>query len=480
MKTCAACKTPVDDESLFCSCCGADQRTEGGGQKSEDRRQTAEDSNLASRISPPESRPAPSDDLDTDMEVPSVSSIIQPAAVRAAVASMPGPLSECEDLDLYYDSSRIFMEGMILPFAFRLVPQADGLSDLSIEIRTQSGLNERKRVLRVLRSGVEREISVDMRMPEGCSGMMTFDFIVRYRMGRGEQMFMISRTHEVHPQRNARKVFENFRIEINQGHAGDINQNFQGLEKLMQNEDRGKIFSRMNIPPRWEKLALEECAGCGSDCTVRLPPCPAPARLDRLTLQIDGWKIHLLGGTRIQMGRDRTCDLVTRVFDASGAMPREPNLAISRRQCGLVYQDGQVLVVNGDLSAVPGGKAVYLNGHPVEKQEPLTDEFLLTFGSPQPERGVFGFKGRKVNLSDGTAGVILMRTDGLKEIFIPVYERVRLGLADPRWGELCVCRQDGGFALSAGPGFCAWLQPGSSQTTSAGSVRVLPYSQEGL
>jgi hypothetical protein len=472
MKTCATCKTPLDDEALFCSACGADVRGQESGAEAIPSPE--------SRIPHLESRTPSSDDLDTDIEMPSVSSIIQPATVRAAVASMPGPLSECGDLELYYDASRIFMEGLILPFAFRLAPQCDGLTDLSLEIRTQSGLNESKRVLRVLRPGVEREISVDMRMPEGCSGMMTFDFILRYRQGRADRMFMISRTHEVHPQRNARKVFENFRIEINQGHAGDINQNFQGLEKLMQNEDWEKVFSKMNIPPRWEKLALEECADCESSCTVRLPLCPASARLERLTLQIDGWKVHLLSGERIQLGRDRTCDLVTRVFDVSGAMPREANLAISRRQCGLVNPDGQVQVVNGDLSAAPGGKAVYLNGHPVETQESLTDEFLLTFGGPQPEPGLFGFKGRKVNLSDGTAGVILMRTDSVKEIFVPVYERVRLGLADPRWGELCVCRQDGGFALSAGPGFCTWLQPGASHTTAAGPVRVLPYSQEGL
>lgn len=467
METCSQCGIPIEKDAVFCFSCGADVREEVSGFGLQPP-------------APEASTGLEEDDLDTDVEIPSVRTLSRPEAARAAVESMPGPLSECDDLELHYDAARIFMEGMTLPFAFRLVPQCSGISDLSLEIHTQHGLNARKRLLRVLRSGVERAVAVDVPIKKGCIGIMTFDFILRYRAEGISRMFMVSRTHEVHPERNARKVFENFRIEINQGHAGDINQNFQGLENLLRNEDWGKVFSQLQIEPRWEKLALEECEDCGGDCTDHLPPPPDSARVDRLTLTLCGWKIHLLSGDRLQLGRSRECDLVTRVFDASGTMPREDNLRISKRHCGLVARDGAILVVNGDLNANPGGKAVYLNGRPVEEQEPLTDEFLLTFANPEPTQGVFGFKGRKINLPDSTAGVALMRTDSVKEIFVVVYERVRLGLADPRWGDLCVCRKDGAFGIRDGDGGCRWLTLGSREFADSKLIEIKPFGQWGL
>jgi|GEM_PF-6642967 len=394
---------------------------------------------------------------------------------------LPRPVSECPDLDIYYDASRFFVEGMVMPFTFRITPRGDGVSALALEINTQSGVNERKQLQQVLRGGLERTVAVDVRIHDG-SGMMTFDVAVSYRKDGAPRRFMVSRTHEVHPRHEARKLFENFRIEINQGHAGDINQNFQGLEKLMQKEDWGQVFSELKIPARWEPLALEECQDCGGECIDRLPTPPEAARQTRLTLTAAGFRIHLLSGDRIQMGRDRACDLVTRLIDLSGCMPKEANLTISRRHAGLVHANGQVCVVRGDLTGLSesSGSKLYLNGLPVDNQEPLPDEFVLTLAHPQSGTGVFGLKGRKVNTPDGPAGVILLRTDAVREIFVVIYSRVKLGFADARFGDLCVCRQKNGFALSGSPGICAWLQPGASHNTSIGSVKVQAFSQEGL
>jgi len=181
MKPCSTCETRLGAEDLFCPKCGMEQPSSP----------KASPSHGEPAVSNPQPASEPITEIETEHQPPVAEP--EPATKPVSTSSFPAVASECSDLIVQYDASRVFLEEMTMPFRFMLIPQADDLSKLSIEVCTQCGIRAKKRVMRTLREGVPRELSLDLRIPEGRSGLLTFDVSVRYRRGGKTHLFESSR-----------------------------------------------------------------------------------------------------------------------------------------------------------------------------------------------------------------------------------------------------------------------------------------------
>lgn len=495
MKECIQCGTPMDEGEMFCPQCGTKQ-TESAirdtgcemrdGQGSGVRDQASEISDHDSRSEYPEVRSSPTPI--TDNPKPITESLFAPDTRHSPLATP----SECEDLTIYFNTARVLMEDASFPFEFRVLPKHDGLDHLKITVSSQQGTRSAGSLRRSLKIGKERDLSVDVPIPAGRRGMLTFDIAVEYRKDGQLCRYECIWRSEVYPREA--QCIQNLVIDIKQtqGHAGDIgNVNMSGIEQLAQNGNWREVLSELSkILPKWKELALEECGNfnsvCSFDCRGLLADPPSEAKQQKLTLETGGKKIHLISGDRIQLGRSREADLVTRIFDEVGNMPREENLYVSKAHCGLVRSGSSVKLQDGSLATGETKGKTWLNGTPVRggQELPSGTGFVISFGQPAAMGRVFTLKGRLLlkRRSDGSSeptGVLLERSDHVQECWLIVYDRVALKCLGSDWDGWCVARHKDGFCFGRETA-CKWLIPGSREFADARMVEVREFKQFGL
>lgn len=483
MIECKQCSWELEEDEAFCPECGTSQK--GQGAASGDPNYAAEMPDLDVTYSAMET-----------VDIAPIQVESMQALNRADSGTFPPETvvaSECEDFTIFYNSARVLMEDASLPFEFRIQPKRAGLDHLRITISNQQGMKFEGTCRRSLKAGKERNVSVDVRVPAGQRGLLTFDISVEYRNQGAACHYESLWRSEVYP-REAQSI-QNLVIDITQtqGHAGDIGGvNMSGIEKLAESGNWRAVLSELSkIPPRWKNLVLEECSGFtgfgGSfDFRSLLSDCPPEARLQKLTLEVGGQKIHLISGDRIQMGRARESDIVSRIFDDAGKVLWEENLYISKFHCGFVKSGNSIRVQDGSLVTGEVKNKTWLNGVRLKQslEIPAGTDFQLSFGQPGAMTRILSFKGRLIfSRSDNgisePSGILLQRNDRVAECYLIVYDRIPLKCLGAEWGSWNVAHYKEGFCLGNEQSG-RWLLPASREFADSHLVDVKPFSQYGL
>jgi hypothetical protein len=263
MKLCSGCKTPMSADDKFCPTCGADAGLSAAafakeeGQPSSPKASPNQGESAVSAegsAAPQEDRSPRTDDGASRISHPE-SCISHPASRIPDIPSTVASEAEAGDLLVQYNAALVFIEGMSRPFEFRVKPLCSGLSDLVIHVNnTPCKVSGRKIAGQALRSGAEFPVAVDLNIPSGCSGLLTFELLVTCRKDGNFQWFTASRTCDVHPSINDPQQF-NTNVHVETQHASEVH--MSGLGDLAKIKDRETKFRElMKQPPRWEVLDL--------------------------------------------------------------------------------------------------------------------------------------------------------------------------------------------------------------------------------
>ena len=424
--------------------------------------------------------------------------------------------TDCEDLRVFFNAARAFVEGLIVPFDFRITPLNPDVTDLFLEIRHGDNLIARDEPDEFPRVGREMRFHLAFNAPTGLRGEVPFKIYVGYRRDENEHTYVAKRVHTVfRAKEKARDVIQNLKIVMHNSttarNASDpsVRQQINGLDEFCPRpDDPAEDFKFVKLPPFWEPLELRKCRfkpissrALGRVLHQRTPPVPATCA--HLTLRLGERRLHLLSGDLLQVGRNKSCDILTRNLDSDGIATEALNERISRYHCRIRRQHGVCEVADrawdpDTRTTKPSAHGTFLQGKPIPRGEsavlPKDIGFLLTLGAAEREApGAFAFEGTLMTSArivgsapqcsdceakDGIECMVLSPYPPRDEQFVVVWGRVVLGLLDLQLGSACLCRAQGAFLVRDGNN-CTWLEPGKTLFLSGTSIAIESYNPLG-
>ncbi|MCX7591096.1 MAG: FHA domain-containing protein, partial [Kiritimatiellae bacterium] len=423
-------------------------------------------------------------------------------------------VSGCADIKVEYNIARVFVEGLIFPFDFRITPLVSGVEDVRIEIETGGAETVRESPPEVWEPNVTVDVPLRFRAPEGCRGIVPFRVYIGWRRGGTRHWGTFTARHRVFRRRdrvgpalNTLYLDVSQKINVADTKASDPQihvqvESLKGALDALQTraDDPASDLEHVDLPAVWQTVVLRKCRR-GVPLTKEAPP--REARVARLTLERKGVLLHLLSGSEVQLGRNRECDIVTRVFAADGTCS-EQGQWISKFHCRIALQGGTVRLINEGRNPMTGEVKAPDNGTLLDGKEvpPGTSTDLPTgrgFTLGLARRGfgaapVLTLQGRVWMAAEfpfepddcgaepdskAPACLVLRRTDEVPESFVVLWQRCLARFFAPEFGDLCLCRREDAFALRSASS-CDWLVAGDGATDSRRGVVVRPYSQWGL
>ncbi len=416
----------------------------------------------------------------------------EPAAfVEPPAPAGGGPQSDCSDLEVRYNNNCVFVLNMQSTFDFDILPRADGIRDLFVEVRQSGQVIARERPRVLPRREARLSFGLNYTPRNTHAGKASFEILVGYRKEQRRRLYAAYRTHTIYSgKEDTRQVCESLVVEvknnIQQGHAGDlrVDQNFHGLREALQERNAlaldEKFLQLINARKFWAPLPLRECAeeplGGGG---------PAP-RLEHLLLRrAEGAAIHLLLPDKVRIGRARDCEILARVLDPAGRQVTEPSLRIGRYHACVEWQSGKCQIRDGGYYAEerrwrPSASGVWIDGQRLAAGR----EFALAPGrdyrlalAASGQDGSAGFElslrmwlARELPLvrpgcpdlravPEAPVCLIARRTQGPPETFVLLRSAANLAWADARSAGACVCLREGELYFSDGHG-CDRLMAG--------------------
>ena len=450
----------------------------------------------------------------TGPETPAAAGIERDARPLGTASPNGSNDSDCHELEILYNVSRLFVEGLEMPFQFRITPLREEISDLCIEIRRRQSspggelLVARDEPAWFPVRGKTMENPVGFRPEPGSAGHVTFDIYVGYQSSGIRKWYLTRKTHTVFQPKTqaesvARELNIQFHNELSQGHAGDaqVHQTLQGLETLIHaKKDYVEDFRGVDVPELWVRLPL---ARCQYKPLSGKPTGPVHSRVEtepfRLKLRGPGGVIHLLSGSILTMGRSRENDVVTRVTLADGSTPTGPNERISRYHAQIQRQGNRCMLIDRGCDPVtkvakPSAMGIMLDDRPVPRGQsvslPMDRDFSIALApAGHREEEVYVLEGRvwtcgmvggmpgcrKLFSAHEPAGLVLHSRGNPGELYALLWAYLPLSRIVPQWSESCVCRTGDGFMMEAG-GRCDCLVPGGSVSLPMGkSISVANY-----
>ncbi len=435
----------------------------------------------------------------------------EPAPAPAPEA--PSVESYCEDLDIRFNRSRVFIEGAKMRFEFDFKFKSDLQSDLVVDVTDAESKRHIHKGTVVPVRGMLRPYMFSYR-PD-FHGTPALLLRVGYRRDDRPYWFEANFTCRVYaPLANAREVIHNvtFQLEADRGSVIECGDALSYLNNLRQNVSAEDPLQKLidaidGTPKAMVPLALYPSSHDEDDEDEgdrTLPAIPPGGDVDSLTLAIAGWKLHLLSDTRVQMGRNKQNDFMARIFDPDGVARKERNAQISKFHARLELHGDRCFVVdraldmdtNAEKSSACG---VYVNDRriPAGRSTELPVNIRTRIGLG--DRCGPGSAAFEMDLHPWTCGMMvggdcplesrcppgapscafIRRADAVREVFAVVWRCCPLGLAVPEAGDLRVWRQDGGFAWRRGA-HKGWLVPGQALHANGGpEIGVKSYRQFG-
>ncbi len=233
---------------------------------------------------------------------------------------------------------------------------------------------------------------------------------------------------------------------------------------------------------------------------------PKEAVSSRLTLRVNEARIHLLAATTVQLGRARTCDIITRVIRPDGTAPEELNRQISRYHCHFKMQNNQCELVDRgwDPDAHrfrPSSYGTFVNGQRIIQGEshPCADDipFVVSLAKGGPVNpNIVSFDARLWAVAkalssplaekcwntyngDDLACLTLQRRGIVPEVFAVLWKLWLPGTIIPRLSGTCICRSHDGFLIRTAE-HCEWVIVGRKINLMNAEIRVEDYNQNGI
>ncbi len=441
----------------------------------------------------------------------------------------------CSDFKVEYNVGRVFVEGHVFPFQFRLIPLQDHIEDLFLEIRRGGQLIAREEPDENLYRGLVLGIPIPFRPTSGVHGKIPFDLYMGYRLKGQGFVFKARQVHTVFPaQAPAQSVIHDLRVEYHNtmgpGNANDmqLDQRLRGLEALRPQVDDSaeKIIQKLDTTPIWKPLSMHACNYRHAPMNG-LKPCrppsdsaPVAARCDRLVLQAGSHSVFVYSNPRLIMGRGGlqshitdNPDILTRIRLRSGAEDRTPirgsdgkrhkiSICISRFHGQIEADTWECLVHDKAWNPVEkrfqhSGRGTYLDATRIQPpggsvRLPTDRLFSLTLAGPSvANEGVFGFTGMLYTAGrvrgdcracacegdpKALAGWVLQDQLCDLEAWACVWRALPLAAIDPSWGAGCLCRCGEGFLVRI-ENRCEWLVPGRPLVLPGLTLQVNPFEK---
>lgn len=442
-------------------------------------------------MSAPQARPPEGGSAqDAEPSIVAAESRIEKETSDAAIAAREG-----KEPVLEYDRYSMLCERMNGSLRFRFSPSGAVLENVSFTFSNGSGVR--------LSVGPFRRVSSPMpfpvQFPPQEAGMQAWEVKVGYRFG-GRRRELAGRFEVyVHPVESRKRALDNFNISIstnigNVSQASDVSVNQRGVDEFAKIISANDVIGEMNRRVVSEKRDWAAIQLFDDSRFSDLPPMPANARVDRLTLGFGGRLVHLFAGRTIRFGRKRELsDFVLRPPEWLGEAERTPYLRVSREHCLFEHSGPTVLISDGSRSPSgvikPSSAGTYFNGARIVKPVavPSGASGVVSFGGGL-DSGALSMELKACDSAAACAAcpvaerswsgdgsrpcLVLSRTDGVAEKFVGLWSCFSLGDADPSFAGYVIFRKDGAFAYACEDGRTGWLVPGGDLRTDFGNIHI--------
>lgn len=398
-------------------------------------------------------------------------------------------------MEVHYNNNCVFVLNMQSTFDLEIRPLVDGIRDFFVEVRQSGHCLMRERPMAALKRGMRVPLSMNYTPHNTSPGSVAFNLVVGYKLNGQPKIFSVTRKHTLHNgKEDPRRVCESLVIEvknnIQQGHAGDIkvDQDFKELKNLLGRKEGlaldKEFIELINQRPIWTPLPLAECEAGAVDSVggpdFFQPPTPARFLLKSAT---DGRELLLSLQPRLQMGRSRECEVVTRIEDASGREDREASTRLSRYHACVEWRNHQAILQDrgfypGEAQGRPSAAGVWVDGqrltaggelvlwpgldYTVSLSNPTAGGFILrlrvwTMAELPPLGG--GCATPRPAPDEPACVVVQPVTALVNKSYALVRHALCLDWLNPQSGNVFICKQPGGLRLFSEQGQ-TWLAAG--------------------
>lgn len=388
-------------------------------------------------------------------------------------------------------------------FDFVLRPLVDGLRNLFIEVR-QSGLTIAKETpLAIPKRGVPLSLSLNYTPRNTLAGKVSFTIVIGYYKDGKPRMYSACRTHTIYSgKEDVQQVCDSLVVEvknnIQQGHAADlrVDQNFRELREALRRRNSIELdkefIELINARPFWTPLILAECTPDALSTTTFSNNIP---QYKRLILQsAEGIQIHIISDPIVRLGRNRSCEIVTRVLGVNERELEQESLRISKFHSQIQWQGNQCILRDGgtypDKGWRPSKIGLFVNGKQIPPGGELVfvpgQQYRVSFGEDLPNAFVFNarlyamseMKQRQTTCphllisQQSPVCLVLQRLQGPKWFYLILRYCALLDWLDNSFGNTCICTYSGGFQFNDGH-TCDWIVPGQNLRAGTAIFRVL-------
>ena len=284
----------------------------------------------------------------------------------------------------------------------------------------------------------------------------------------------------------AESIVVNINTNITTGHASEVHNSQDAASKLREAlEGRSDdMFEALRTIVVGTCRAYRRIDLYARSMNAALPPIPAEAACERLTVNLGVWKMTLFSERTVTFGRSqKACDIAMHPREGAELAEEIPYRMISRGHCRFAHNGTEVIVEDGvcDESGRvnPSRHGTFFNGDQIEGELRLsasgTKDGMLTFGGAGGS-DVVGMKakvltagclcetcprGDRMGCQGGKRpSLLLRRTDGQQECFVALWSCVRMEDVDPSFAGVTIFREGRGFAWRRGRR-CGWILPGA-------------------
>ena len=427
----------------------------------------------------------------------------------------PLECGDCEELRVEYNQARVFLTGFTSAFNFRITPlsaDTDTLSDIRVRVESPGFLAKpllHRSLLRHIRAGrALPEVHLNLE-PERSGQDLAGEVYVSFKKAGKRRAFYGSFLWDVYPPSEpSAKVIENLSVKIGDivstgDRAGDAKTTVSFLDDVQRSGrySRAEELRQIKLPSAWNRLALYEC-DARLPCRPEIDDPPIPAYEQRLTIETrTGHMVHLIHtDTALQIGKNRSCDIVTWFMELDGSKRIEDRTGcVSRNHCRIVKEGDGWFVADGNGHS-PSSHGTFLDGVQVSLRQSkaiaMDVPFTLSLaGRKTGDPKVFRFIGRLWSCAalgrcqkcqpHEPACLVLKRTDGIPETFVVLWrfcpvEAIDEGMKHD-FGSGRLFRHKNAYAFSCGTDekTYAWMVPGMNVDEAGVGIKVGPYQQFG-
>ena len=409
-------------------------------------------------------------------------------------------------LQVRFNASSIFIAGCEMPFHFQVSPNGEGISDLCIEVLHKNRIIARDENPWHLNRREQIDLPLGFCPDHGLHGFVTFLVQIGYRLNGEHYWYGCKLTQTVHRANTdgataIRDINISVQNNLQQGHAADAeisnSLDLDALGKLNQYRGSAAELQLADMPARWLVLKLHRLTDRVNASSNPNDP-PAVALANRLLLRHGQRELMLLDAPALQIGRNRECDIMARVYDQDGTLNRDLSRMISRFHARIEFAGTTLLLLDMAWNPIekqrkPSACGTFLNGRQLASggREPLPLDKPFQIGlagpfSPVVFEGLISSNRQNSactynfakHLPAAPANLVLKRkrdaSAGLWQspACAVVWTQMDLGGVWPEFSGTCLCRRGEAFMLRCGA-HCQWLIPGQSLRLSGQTVEIL-------